>query len=152
MGVWYPRPKWETSAAHTQQRTPDECHTKRNYLRCCFRGSGSRRQETSGQLYSIRRNKRPLPMALTSPGLRILVFSGSDTEPTHSNHHLTITLFSVDGDVRVVVLEQRPNPSHSRHCFRLSLCLLFFVTRRQSMRGEKSDEDVTDGWCDVSMT
>ena len=70
-------------------------------------------------VYSIRRNKRPLPMALTSPGLRILVISGSDTDPTHSNHHLTLTLVSVDGDVRVVVLDQTLNPSHSRHCFHL---------------------------------
>ena len=51
-------------------------------------------------VYSSRRNKRPLPMALTSPGLRILVISGSDTDPTHSNHHLTLTLVSVTESTR----------------------------------------------------
>ena len=105
-------------------------------------------------VYSSRRNKRPLPMALTSPGLRILVISGSDTDPTHSNHHLTLTLVSVDGDVRVVVLDQTLNPSHSRHCFHLCRpCVsVFFVTRRLSVRDEKSDDHVTHCWCGVNMT
>ena len=45
-------------------------------------------------------------MALTSYGLRILVISGTDTDPTQPDHHLTIALVSVEGDVRASVPEQ----------------------------------------------